>query len=92
MTVAIENRSYNEIHVAFKNLNITSHDINESILSSDEILLFKPKILQTIKFIREKKKRPDLNSINEHFSKSGASNISKGTIYSIINETESIRK
>ena len=86
MTVAIENPSYNEIDVAFKKLNITSHDINESIPSSDEILLFKPKILQAIKFIREKKKRPDLNSIYEYFSKSGASNISKDTIYSIISE------
>ena len=69
-----------------KKLNITSHNINESIPSSDEILLFKPKIPRAIKFIREKKKRPDLNSIYEHFSKSGASNISKDTIYSIISE------
>ena len=67
MTVAIENPSCNEVDVAFKKLNITSHDINESIPSSDEILLFKPKILQAIKFIREKKKRPDLNSIYEQF-------------------------
>ena len=52
MTVAIENPSYNEIDVAFKKLNITSHDINESIPSSDEILLFKPKISRAIKFIR----------------------------------------
>ena len=86
MTVTIENRSYNEIDVAFRNLNIRSHDINKFIPSSEEILLFTPKILQAIKFIREKKKRPDLNSINEHFSKSGASNITKGTIYSIISE------
>ena len=39
-----------------------------------------------IKFNREKKKRPDLNSIYEHFCKSGASNISKDTIHSIISE------
>ena len=45
MTVTIENRSYNEIDVAFRNLNIRSHDINESIPSSDEILLFTQKIL-----------------------------------------------
>ena len=86
MTVTIENPSYNEIDVAFKNLNITSHYINESIPSSDEILLFKSKILQAIKFIREKKKRLDLNSIYERFGKSGASNISKDTMYSIISE------
>ena len=50
--------------VTFKKLNITSsRDINESIPSSDVILLLKPKIYQAIKFICEKKKRPDLNSI-----------------------------
>ena len=86
MTPRIKNPSYNEIDVSFKNLNITSHDINESVPSPDEILLFKPKILQAIKFIREMKKRPDLNSIYEHFSKTGASNISKDTMYSIISE------
>ena len=37
MTVTIENPFYNEIDVAFKKLNITSHDINESIPSSDEM-------------------------------------------------------
>ena len=45
MTVTIENRSYNEIDVAFRNLNIRSHDINKFIPSSEEILLFTPKIL-----------------------------------------------
>ena len=39
MTVTIENPIYNEIDVAFKKHNITSHDINESIPSSDEIIL-----------------------------------------------------
>ena len=63
MTVTIENPSYNEIDIALKKLNITSHDNNKSIPSLDEILLVKPKILQAIKFIREKKKRPDVNSI-----------------------------
>ena len=63
-----------------------SHDIYKSIPSSEEILLFKPKILQAIKFICKKKKRTDLNSIYDHFSKTGASNISKCTMYSIISE------
>ena len=39
MTVTIENPFYNEIDIAFKKINITSHHINESILSSNEILL-----------------------------------------------------
>ena len=86
MAAMIENPSYNEIDSAFKKLIIRSHDIKESIPSSDEIFLFKPKMLQGIKFIRKKKKRPDLNFIYENFSKSGASNISKDTMYSIISE------
>ena len=84
MTATIENPTYNEIDVAFKKLNITSNDINESIPSSDEILLFKPKILQAIKFIRENKKRQDLNSIYEHSSKTEPSKINKDTMYSVI--------
>ena len=39
MTVTIENPFYNEIDIAFKKINITSHHINESIPSSNEILL-----------------------------------------------------
>ena len=80
MTVTIENPSYNEIDVAFKKRNITSHDINESIPSSDEMLLFKPKILQAIKFVFKNKFQ--LWTL----CKSGASNISKDTVYSIIPE------
>ena len=63
MTATIENPCYNGIDVAFKKLNITSHDINKSIPSSDEMLLFKPKIVQAINFVREKKECPDLISI-----------------------------
>ena len=86
MTATTENPSYNEIDVAFKNLNISSHDINETIPSSDEILLFKPNIPQAMKYIREKKKHSDLNSIHEHLRKTGASNISKDTMCNVISE------
>ena len=86
MSETRENPFYTGIDVAFKKLNITSHDINESVPSSDEILLFTSKILQAVKFILEKKKRPDVNSIYEHFSKTGACNINEDTMYSIISE------
>ena len=52
------------------------------------MLLFKPKIIQTYsdKFIHKKKKSPDVNSMQEHISKSGVSNINKDTMYSITSE------
>ena len=65
----IEKPFYTEIEVAFKSVNIKSSNIIESFSSSDEILLFKPKILQTIKFVREKKKCPDVNSIMNTLAK-----------------------
>ena len=62
MNEAIKNPSFNEIDAASKNLNISSKDKNESS-TSDELFLFKPKILQAIDYIHEKRKRPDRNSI-----------------------------
>ena len=87
MNAAIKNPSYNEIDVAFKNLNISSKDKNKNeSITSDELFLFKPKILQAIEYIREKRKRPDTNAIYEHLKKTEASNIDKETIGNIISE------
>ena len=65
---------------AFKQLSISTEGL------SDEITHFKPKILNTIEFIRNKKKCADTNSIYEELSKSEATNIDKNTIHIIINE------
>ena len=87
MNAAIKNPSYNEIDAAFKNLNISSKDKNKNeSITSDELFLFKPKILQAIEYIREKRKRPDTNAIYEHLKKTEASNIDKETIGNIISE------
>lgn len=89
----IEKPFYTEIDVAFKSLNIKSSNIIESVSSSDEILLFKPEILQAIKFVGEKVSRCKFHY--DHFSKTGASNINKNTMYSkiseLIEQTKSIR-
>ena len=85
MNIAIKNPSFIETDVAFKNLNISSKDKNESI-TSDELFLFKPKILQAIDYIREKRKRPDTNAIYEYLKKTEASNTDKETIGNIITE------
>ena len=65
---------------AFKQLSISTEGL------SDEITHFKPKILNTIDFICNKKKGADTNSIYEELSKSEATNIDKNTIDIIINE------
>ena len=85
MNAAIKNPSFNEIDADFKNLNISSKDKNESI-TSGELFLFKPKILQAIDYIREKRKRPDTNAIYEYLKKTEASNTDKETIGNIITE------
>ena len=65
MNAIIKNPSFNEIDGAFKNLNITSLvKIKNESITSDELLLFKPKILQAIDYIREKRKCPDTNAIS----------------------------
>ena len=87
MNAAIKNPSYNEIDAAFKNLIISSKDKNKNeSVTSDKLFLFKPKILQAIEYIREKRKRPDTNAIYEHLKKTEASNIDKETIDNIISE------
>ena len=57
MNRTIERPFYNEIYFAFKTLNIMSQVKNES-RTPDEFLLFKPKVLQAIDCVREKRKRP----------------------------------
>ena len=46
--------------------------------------LFKPKILKAIDQIKQKKKRPDLNTVSEYLSKTEASNTGKQLIETIL--------
>ena len=73
-----------DISNAFDKLKITrddrkTDDVNDVILS-----LFKPKILNAIDQIKQKKKRPDLNTIYEYLSKTEASNADKQLIETIL--------
>ena len=87
MNTTIKYPSYSEIDAAFKNLSISSKDKNKNeSTTSKELFLFKAKILQAIKYIREKRKRPDTNAIYEHLKKTEASKIDKETIGNIISE------
>ena len=85
MNAAIKNPLFNKIDAAFKNLNISSKDKNEPI-TSDELFLFKSKILQAIDCIREKRKHLDSNAIYEYPKKTEAPNIDKEKIGNIITE------
>ena len=70
------------INNAFKRLSITTDDVDKN-----EILpFFKPKILNAIDSIRNRKKRADASSIFEEVSKHEASNIDKNTISELIDE------
>ena len=87
MNTTIKYSSYSEIDAAFKNVSISSKDKNKNeSTTSKELFLFKAKILQAIKYIREKRKRPDTNAIYEHLKKTEASKIDKETIGNVISE------
>ena len=63
----------------FRRLSITADDVG-----AKEVLIFKPKILDAIDIIRNRKKRADASSIYEQISKSEASNIDRIPIDKII--------
>ena len=55
-------------------------------ITSDELLLFRSKILQAIDYIREKRKRPDTNAIYEYLKKTETLNIDQEAICNIFSE------
>ena len=69
----------------FQKLSI-SPEKKQSDDAHSMFLLFKPKILNTIKKIRESKKRPDNVSILYYIIKTEASDVDKPLIISITNE------
>ena len=71
-----------EISTALEKLTITNDLEKTTEISS----FFKPKILCAIDRIKEKKKRPDIDSIYDYLSRTEASNIDKISIELILNE------
>ena len=55
-------------------LKITRDERKIDDVSDETLSLFKPKRLNAIDQIKQKKKKPDLNTIYEYLSKTGASN------------------
>ena len=86
----------NDISIALEKLSIlldksSSNDVpnkDSENLSSDTIEKFKPLIISAIETIRGKSKRPDINAIYPHMSKSEATNIDPDFIASVLNDLE----
>ena len=82
-----------DISNAFKKLKITRDDRKIGDVNEETLSLFEPKILNAIAQIKQKKKRPDLNTIYEYLSKTEASNADKKLIKTVLgnlNETNII--
>ena len=73
-----------EISTALEKLTITN-DLEKNG-ENTETSLFKPKILRAIDRIKERKKRPDIDSIYDYLSRMKASNIDKVSVELILNE------
>ena len=73
-----------EISTAREKLVITNY--LEKTRESTKTSLFKPMILRTIDWIKEKKKLPDIHSIYDYLSKMNAFNIEKVSIELILND------
>ena len=69
---------------AFNKLKITRDDRKIDDVSDEALSLFKPKILNTINQIKQKKNRPDLNTIYKYLTKTVASNADKKLIETIL--------
>ena len=86
----------NDISIALEKLSIlsdksSSNDVpnkESENLSNDTIDIFKPLIISAIETIRGKSKRPDIDAIYRHISKSEATNVDRDFIASVLNDLE----
>ena len=69
---------------AFNKFKFTRDDRKIDEVNDEALSLFKPKILNIIDQIKQKKKIPDLNTIYEYLSKTEASNADKQLIETIL--------
>ena len=74
-----------ETSIPLEKLTITN-DLEKNLENTETSSLFKPKILGAIDRIKEKKKRPDIDSIYDYLSRTKASNIDKVSIEQILSE------
>ena len=92
----ITNILSNGISIALEKLSIlldksNSNDVpnkNSGNLSNDTIGIFKSIIMSAIETIRGRSKRPDIDAIYRHISKSETTNIDRDFIVSVSNDFE----
>ena len=85
----MEEASYDGINTAFNNLSLNQSIIKEITNSENEsrdsvLSTFKPLVLSAIDILRNKKKRPDVDSIYDHSIKTKASNADRVLIESVV--------
>ena len=78
------NKECNDVNSAFEKLRIASDESDRNI--SDKLDILKPKILQAIDHIRQKKKCPDTDSIYDFITRTCASNVNKELVELVIEE------
>ena len=67
-----DNKECNDMNSAFEKLRIASAESDRNI--SDKLDILKPKILEAINQIRQKKKRPDTDSIYDFITRTCTTN------------------
>ena len=70
-----DNREYNDMNSTVGKLRIASDESDRNC--SNKLDTLKPKILQAIDQIRQRKKRPDTDSIYDFIARTCATNINK---------------
>ena len=86
----------NDISIVLEKLSIlsdksSSNDVpnkESEKLSNETIDIFKSLIISAIETIRDKSKRPDIDAIYRHISKSEATNVDRDFIASVLNDLE----
>ena len=77
-----DNRECNDMNSAFEKLRIASDESDRN----NDLDILKPKILDAIDQIRQRKKRPDTDSIYDFIARSCATNINKELLEVVIEE------
>ena len=77
-----DNRECNDMNSAFEKLRIASDESDRN----NDLDILKPKILDAIDQIRQRKKRPDTDSIYDFIARTCATNINKELIEVVIEE------
>ena len=79
-----DNKECNNMNSAFEKLRIASDESDRNC--SNDLDILKPKILDAIDQIRQRKKRPDTDSIYDFIARTCATNINKELIEVVIEE------